>query len=68
MPFHRRTQPHVVVVGADTVGASVAYHLARRGAAVTVLEAGRPGGGVTGAAFGWINGAHGAFGAAAPLR
>lgn len=73
MPFltdraHPSTRLRVAVVGAGIVGASIAYHLARRGAAVTLLDAGHPAGGVTGAAFGWVNGAHGAFGAAAPLR
>lgn len=44
----------VVVVGAGIVGASVAYHAARAGAAVTLVEAGRPGGGVTVDSFAWI--------------
>jgi len=35
----------VVVIGAGSVGANVAYRLAVRGASVTVLEAGAPGGG-----------------------
>lgn len=56
------------MVGAGIVGASITYHLARRGAEVTLFDAGQPAGGVTGAAFGWINGTHGAFGASAPLR
>ena len=34
----------LVVVGAGIVGASVAYHAARAGAVVTLVEAGRPGG------------------------
>jgi sarcosine oxidase, subunit beta len=33
-----RTGPDVVVVGAGVVGLSIAFHLARRGASVTVLE------------------------------
>jgi choline dehydrogenase-like flavoprotein len=32
----------LVVVGAGVVGASVAYHAARAGAAVTLVDAGRP--------------------------
>jgi glycine/D-amino acid oxidase-like deaminating enzyme len=47
----------VVVVGAGIVGASVAYHAARAGAAVTLVDAGRPGSGVTADSFAWIVGA-----------
>lgn len=45
----------VIVVGAGIVGASIAWHLARAGAAVTVIEAGQPGGVATPCSFGWIN-------------
>nr|WP_269801342.1 FAD-dependent oxidoreductase [Streptomyces odonnellii] len=38
----------LVVVGSGIVGASVAYHAARAGAAVTLVDAGRPGAGVAG--------------------
>jgi glycine/D-amino acid oxidase-like deaminating enzyme len=48
------TGKDLVVVGAGVVGASVAYHAARAGAAVTLLDAGRPGGGVTVDSFAWI--------------
>jgi glycine/D-amino acid oxidase-like deaminating enzyme len=44
----------IVVVGAGVVGASVAYHAARAGAAVTLVDAGQPGAGVTVNSFGWI--------------
>ncbi|NYI04343.1 NAD(P)/FAD-dependent oxidoreductase [Allostreptomyces psammosilenae] len=45
----------VAVVGAGVVGASVAYHLARQGAAVTLVDrAASPAAGVTGASFAWI--------------
>ncbi|MGW5676095.1 NAD(P)/FAD-dependent oxidoreductase [Streptomyces sp. NPDC003860] len=45
----------VAVVGAGIVGASIAYHLARRGAAVTVLDQGpAPGSGATGDSFAWV--------------
>lgn len=44
----------VVVVGAGIAGASVAYHLARRGVAVTVVEKARPASGATGSSFAWI--------------
>lgn len=50
--------PRVVVVGAGIVGASIAYHLARRGTQVTLVERARPGSGATGSSFGWI-GRHG---------
>lgn len=51
-------RPKVVVVGAGIVGASIAYHLARRGAPVTLVDKGQPAGAVTGKAFGWINVSH----------
>ncbi|WP_164901856.1 NAD(P)/FAD-dependent oxidoreductase [Neorhizobium lilium] len=47
--------PRVVVVGAGVIGASVAWHLARKGARVTVLEKGSsPAGGVTRWSYGWV--------------
>ena len=60
----------VVIVGAGIVGASVAYHLARRGVPVTLLErASAPATGVTGASFGWIGEAGGEWpGGAEDLR
>ncbi|MBI2718870.1 MAG: FAD-binding oxidoreductase [Rhizobiales bacterium] len=45
----------VIVVGAGILGASVAWHLAKAGAAVTVLDAGEPGGLATRTSWGWIN-------------
>ena len=45
----------IIVVGAGSVGANVAYRLAQRGARVTILEAGAPGGGASGASFAWLN-------------
>jgi glycine/D-amino acid oxidase-like deaminating enzyme len=47
--------PRIAVVGAGIVGAAIAYHLARRGAAVTVLDRGRAAGGATEKSFAWIN-------------
>src|SRR6185295_10368382 len=44
-----------IVIGAGAVGASVAYHLAAAGAAVTLVEAGEPGGGTTARSFAWLN-------------
>lgn len=45
----------IVVAGAGIIGASIAYHLAKRGAKVTIIEASRPGAGASGKSFGWIN-------------
>lgn len=45
----------IVVVGAGIVGASIAYHLVKRGAKVVIVEAVRPGAGATDKSFGWIN-------------
>ncbi|MEV1025131.1 FAD-dependent oxidoreductase [Streptomyces sp. NPDC050264] len=60
----------VVVVGAGIVGSSVAYHLARRGVPVTLLEQGpAPATGVTGGSFAWISGSGGHWpGGAQDLR
>jgi len=44
-----------IVIGAGVMGASVAYRLAQGGAAVTVLEAARIGGGTSGISFAWTN-------------
>ncbi|GJG86773.1 hypothetical protein tb265_19540 [Gemmatimonadetes bacterium T265] len=58
----------LVVVGAGVVGASVAYHAAARGAAVTLVDRAHPGAGATGESFAWIGDADGAPGPAAALR
>jgi len=50
-----RKQIKVTVVGAGIVGSAIAYSLARRGAAVTVIDKGRPGAGATSHSFAWIN-------------
>jgi glycine/D-amino acid oxidase-like deaminating enzyme len=51
--------PRTIVVGAGIVGASIAYHQARRGAPVTLIDSGRPDAMVTPKAFAWITVAHG---------
>ena len=62
--------PDVVVVGAGIVGASVAYHLARVGARVVLIDKALPATGVTGDSFAWIGGPGGADrpDASSPLR
>src|SRR5580698_2698888 len=45
----------VVVIGAGILGASIAYHLAKRGAQVTVLEKTAPASGATGDSFAYLN-------------
>ncbi|WP_422000639.1 NAD(P)/FAD-dependent oxidoreductase [Reyranella sp.] len=62
------TGPKVVVIGAGLVGASIAWHLARAGARVTVVEAGPPGGVASGASWGWINAGRGEDAAYGRLR
>lgn len=44
-----------IIIGAGVIGASIAYELARAGAAVTVIDAGRIGGGTSSASFAWVN-------------
>jgi glycine/D-amino acid oxidase-like deaminating enzyme len=51
------TRTDVIVVGAGIVGASVAFHAARGGAAVVLVDRSRPASGVTGDSFAWIGGA-----------
>jgi glycine/D-amino acid oxidase-like deaminating enzyme len=46
---------HVVVIGAGVYGTAVAASLARRGARVTIVDAGAPAGGTSGATFSWLN-------------
>jgi glycine/D-amino acid oxidase-like deaminating enzyme len=46
---------HVVVIGAGVYGAAVTASLTRRGARVTVVDAGEPAGGTSGATFSWTN-------------
>lgn len=62
--------PEIVVVGAGIVGASVAYHLARLGVSVTLIDrAPSPAAGVTGDSFAWIGGSGGDWpGGAEDLR
>ncbi len=43
------------VIGIGVVGASVGWHLAERGIDVVMVDAGRPGEGVTNWSFSWVN-------------
>jgi len=45
----------IVVVGAGIVGSSIAYHLTKMGAEVTVIERDRPAAHASGRSFAWIN-------------
>jgi glycine/D-amino acid oxidase-like deaminating enzyme len=51
-------RPSVCVIGAGILGCSIAYHLARAGAAVTVLERTAPGAGATQGAFAMLIATH----------
>jgi glycine/D-amino acid oxidase-like deaminating enzyme len=51
-------RPRIVVVGAGIMGASIAYHLARRGAEVVVLDQATPGSGATQGAFAMLIATH----------
>jgi glycine/D-amino acid oxidase-like deaminating enzyme len=45
----------VGVIGVGIVGASVGWHLAKRGVEVVMIDAGQPGEGVTNWTFSWVN-------------
>ena len=51
--------PRIAVIGAGIIGVSIAYHLAGRGAAVTVYDKGQPGMGCTQGAFAMLIAGHG---------
>jgi glycine/D-amino acid oxidase-like deaminating enzyme len=50
-----QTQHRIAIAGGGILGANIAYQLARRGAAVTLLEKLRPATGATANSFAWIN-------------
>lgn len=45
----------IIVIGSGIIGASIAWHLAKAGAKVTVVEEGEPGGLATRNSWAWIN-------------
>lgn len=53
-----RTVDRVGVVGAGIVGASIAYHLAKRGCEVVIFEKRQPAAQASGNTFAWINAAY----------
>lgn len=55
LPKQKINKPHIIVVGAGILGASIAFHLVNRGAKVTVLDASMPGSGASSHSFAWIN-------------
>ena len=48
-------KPRITIVGAGIVGASIAFHLSRRQADVTVVDHAEPGSGASSHSFAWIN-------------
>ena len=46
---------NIVIVGAGIIGASIAYHLAKRHASVTLIDKSTPGSGASSHSFAWIN-------------
>ena len=49
------TGKRVLVIGSGIIGSSIAWHLQKSGAQVTVLDGGQAGGLATRASWGWIN-------------
>lgn len=54
-----KTPKRVLIVGAGIIGASIAHHLARCGAAVTLVDRAGPAAEASGRSFGWINASNG---------
>jgi glycine/D-amino acid oxidase-like deaminating enzyme len=55
----RAAGERIVIAGGGILGANLAYRLAKRGAAVTLIERTRPAAGATANSFAWINANHG---------
>ena len=54
-----KTPKKVVIIGAGIIGVSIAYQLAKSGAAVTILDKDQPALGATANSFAWINASRG---------
>lgn len=52
-------KPHILIIGAGIIGASIAWNAARAGARITVIDAGEPGGIATPQSLAWINASRG---------
>lgn len=46
---------HIAIIGGGIVGSSIAFHLAGRGAKITLIDAGEPGKATTSVSFAWMN-------------
>lgn len=55
LPVNSENDKHVVVVGAGIIGASIAYHLSRAGAAVTIIDRAGPATHASRGTLAWIN-------------
>jgi glycine/D-amino acid oxidase-like deaminating enzyme len=53
--FQPGARQRIVIAGGGILGANIAHQLAKRGAAVTLLERTKPGSGATANSFAWIN-------------
>lgn len=55
MPNWHNGSSRVVIIGAGILGASIAYRIAARGFAVTLIDKASPGSGASSHSFAWIN-------------
>ena len=58
MTSERTNSERTIVIGAGIVGASIAYHLAKRSTDVTVVDSVGVAAGATGKSFAWLNAHH----------